>query len=440
MSNSNPTAPEAADRVSEPVSAPGTDPVRDGVRDGAPDTPPLDLAIVGGGLAGGLIALALHRLAPECRFALIEAGDTLGGNHRWSWFETDLDEAGRHLLDEFALNRWDAGYEISFPRYTKQLETGYRSLSSEVFHDTLIAELPAHMVRLSTRVDRIEADGVTLGDCSIIAATRVIDCRTFAPSDHLTGGWQVFLGQHIRCETPHGLTRPVIMDATVDQVAPYGNGGAYRFVYVLPLSDNEVFVEDTYYADAPKMDESVLHARTQDYARRHGWAGEVIAHETGILPVVTGGDFDAAQDAQRIEGVAMAGTRGGFTHPLTSYTLPFAVSNAIDIGDLLSREPDTTAAQLADFCARRADTHWQRTGFYRMLGRMLFEAAKPEKRVEVFEHFYGLDGALVERFYAARSSLMDRLRILSGRPPVAVPRAIRALLSRGVPFNLETKA
>lgn len=402
-----------------------------------PETEPIDLVVVGGGLAGGLIALALAAKAPGLRFCVIEAGKTFGGNHRWSWFESDLDPACTALLSAFELKRWDAGYEISFPRYQRQLGTGYRSLSSEDFHSALIELLPDDAVRLSTRVADLDADGVTLESGERMAARRVIDCRTFAASQHLAGGWQVFLGQHIKCEKPHGLTRPVIMDATVDQVAPYGNGGAYRFVYVLPLSEDEVFVEDTYYADAPRMDEDMLRGRTQGYAQRKGWRGAVIGEETGILPVVTGGDFAAAQDEQRIEGVAMAGTRGGFTHPLTSYTLPFAARNALDIADLLAREPDLTGSDLAEFCDARADAHWQDTGFYRMLGRMLFEAAHPDARVEVFQHFYNLDGALVERFYAARSSWIDRLRILSGKPPVAVPRAVRALLSRGTPLQVE---
>ena len=80
------------------------------------------------------------------------------------------------------------------------------------------------------------------------------------------------------------------------------------------------------------------------------------------------------------------------------------------------------------------------TSYYRMLSRMLFEAAEPHKRVVVFEHFYALRGALVERFYAGRSTWPDRLRILTGKPPVAIPRAIRALFSSGKPLNMETPA
>lgn len=404
-----------------------------------------DVIIVGGGLAGGLIALALHRHAPECRFLLVEAGRSLGGHHRWSWFATDIRPKARELMAGFALNGWDEGYDITFPSLGRTLPTSYRSLASAEFHAKLIAELPAERVLLGAKADTLDAGGVTLADGTRLAASRVIDCRPFRTSLHLAGGWQVFLGQHFRCETPHGLTRPVIMDASVDQIAPHGNGAAYRFVYVLPLSPTEVFVEDTYYADQPKMDAEVLKGRVAEYASRNGWKGEVIDQEAGILPVISGGDFKAAQAEIAIPGVALAGARGGFSHPLTSYTLPFAVDNALAIARLIKSRPALTGNELAAFCGRRAKRHWRATGYYRMLSRMLFEAAEPDKRVVVFEHFYALRGALVERFYAGRSTWPDRLRILTGKPPVSIPRAIRALFSPGKPLdtkplNMETTA
>ena len=396
---------------------------------------PHDLVIVGGGLAGSLIALALQRHAPGCRFLVIEAGRTFGGHHRWSWFETDIAPHARKLMEGFALNGWDEGYDITFPGYGRSLPTSYRSLASAEFHAKLIAELPAERVMLGTKAAGLDARGVTLADGTRITAKRVIDCRPFRASEHLAGGWQVFLGQHFRCEEPHGLTRPVIMDASVDQIAPYGNGAAYRFVYVLPLSPTEVFVEDTYYADQPKMDADVLKGRVAEYAHRRGWKGEVIDQEAGILPVVSGGNFAAAQAEIAIPGVALAGARGGFSHPLTSYTLPFAADNALAIAQVIAKRPDLSGEELAAFCARRAKRHWRATGYYRMLSRMLFEAAEPDKRVVVFEHFYALRGRLVERFYAGRSTWPDRLRILTGKPPVAIPRAIRALFSSGTPLD-----
>ncbi len=44
-----------------------------------------DLAIVGGGLAGGLIALAVKARAPSCDVRIVEGGTTLGGEHVWSF-------------------------------------------------------------------------------------------------------------------------------------------------------------------------------------------------------------------------------------------------------------------------------------------------------------------------------------------------------------------
>ncbi len=43
------------------------------------------------------------------------------------------------------------------------------------------------------------------------------------------------------------------------------------------------------------------------------------------------------------------------------------------------------------------------------------------------QRFYGLGETLIERFYAGQSSLADKLRILTGKPPVAIHKAIRCL-------------
>ena len=62
---------------------------------------------------------------------------------------------------------------------------------------------------------------------------------------------------------------------------------------------------------------------------------------------------------------------------------------------------------------------------------MLFKAAAPEERYRVMQRFYGLDARLIARFYAARSTAADKARVLIGRPPVPVGRAIRAIAGVG---------
>jgi lycopene beta-cyclase len=382
------------------------------------------IAIVGGGLAGGLIALALRRARPDLAVLLCEAGEALGGNHRWSWFESDLDAAGRALLAPFAKAEWD-GYEVRFPAYQRRLDARYNSLASHDFDAALRRELSQSTLRTGTPVAELGAEGIVLADGARISARAVIDCRETAPDGRLSGGWQVFMGRHLRTHKPHGLARPLVMDAGVEQ------HGAYRFVYTLPLGPDELFVEDTYYADSPELDRAALSERIDRYCARNGWAGEAIGGETGVLPVITGGDFPAWQAARATPGVARAGAGGGFVHPLTSYTLPFAVETALAI----AAQAELPGPQLAAMLASRARAHWRRTGFYRSLGRMLFQAAEPDRRYRVFERFYRLPQGLVERFYAARSTPLDKARVLIGKPPVSIPRALLALSSQGAPLT-----
>ncbi len=202
----------------------------------------IDVAIAGGGLAGGLVALALHRARPELRLALVEGGPTLGGNHRWSWFSPDLSPECAMLVEPFRTTVWNE-YDVRFPTYERTLSTGYNSLASHDFDAALRRLLPEVAVLTGRDIAELDERGIDLSDGTRLEARCVIDARGLGAVPHLRGGWQVFMGRVVETKTPHGIARPTIMDARVKQ------HGAYRFVYVLPLGANEVFVEDTYYAD-----------------------------------------------------------------------------------------------------------------------------------------------------------------------------------------------
>lgn len=388
-----------------------------------------DFAIVGGGLAGGLIALALHRARPDLSLVLIEPGEALGGNHRWSWFASDLSDPAAALLAGFRRSEWDQGYDVAFPGHSRHLATPYRSLASEDFDAALRRALPPGTIRRAAAAS-LHDRGVTLAGGEELAARAVIDCRGAVSAPELTGGWQVFMGRQLATHTAHGIARPTIMDARVTQ------HGGYRFVYVLPLGARELFVEDTYYQDTPVLDRRALSSRIDAYCAARGWHGDPLTHETGVLPVITGGDFAAYQAARRIPGVTVAGARGGFVHPLTSYTLPFAAETALAI----AAEADLPGAQLAALIEARARSHWRATTFYRRLGTMLFAAAEPQERTPVFERFYHLSESLIERFYAGRSTRLDQARVLCGKPPVPLGKALAALTGRRKVAALELAA
>lgn len=372
-----------------------------------------DLVIVGGGLAGGLVALAFAKWRPEVRVELLEAGPTFGGNHIWSFFASDLSADAAALVEPLLAARWQ-GYDIAFPARRRTLSTPYASITSQRL-DAVVRERLGDGARTNIAVHAVEMHGAVLAHGDRIDANAVLDARGAGREvAHYRGGWQKFVGQRWRTARPHGLTRPIVMDATVEQI------DGYRFVYVLPFADDELFIEDTYYSDTPNLDRDVVVARIAAYAATKAWVlTDCLGEERGCLPVVSGGDFDAVWPAD--DRVARVGTGAGAFQPTTGYSLPFAAESAVALAK------GWPFADLGSATRAMAKAQWQRGGFYRLLDKMLFGAAVPDQRYKILEHFYRLPEPVIERFYAGKSSLSDKMRVLSGRPPVPIGAAIRAL-------------
>jgi lycopene beta-cyclase len=377
------------------------------------------LLIAGGGLAGGLAALAMAKARPEVPILLVEEGERFGGDHIWSFFEPDVAEADRWLADPLVSHSWD-GYYVAFPGHSRKLKAGYRSIRSEQL-DRLIREtLRPDQYRLGTRIVAARDTELVLLGGEHIRADGVIDARGAANLSMLDLGWQKFVGREYRFAAPHGVDRPVIMDATVDQ------SDGYRFVYCLPFDAHTMLVEDTYYSDSSELDAALVGSRLDAYVAARGWRGaEVVREEQGVLPVAIGGDFGAFW---RVGGarVAKLGLRGGFFHPTTGYTLPDAIRTAV----LLTQQRDFAGAALHDLFEAQASALWRKRDFYRTLNTMLFRAAAPAERYRILERFYRLDPALIGRFYAGKSGMLDKMRILSGKPPVPLGKAVSALKQR----------
>ncbi|WP_380873822.1 hypothetical protein ACFB49_44010 [Sphingomonas sp. DBB INV C78] len=378
-----------------------------------------DLAIAGGGLAGALIALALAARRPELRVLLVEEGETIGGNHVWSFFHSDVADEDRWLLAPLVCHGW-RGYNIAFPQRRRRLGTPYYSILSERLDAVVRRTLRDDLVMTGRRIASLNKTTILIDGGDRVQAKAVIDARGPGDLGHLDLGWQKFLGQVVRLEEPHGLERPILMDATVAQV------DGYRFVYVLPIDETRLLIEDTYYSDDTDLDPEVIADRILAYAEGKGWEiAEIERQETGVLPVALGGDFDAYWQSGG-KDVAKAGVRAGLFHPTTGYSLPDAVRTAMFVAGLDKPASRSLHEEMHDF-ARKT---WEERGFYRLLDRMLFRAADPDARYKVMQRFYGLDRDLIERFYAAQSTKGDRFRILAGRPPVPVTRAIRVMKER----------
>jgi lycopene beta-cyclase len=373
------------------------------------------IVIVGGGLAGSLTALSLQEKRPDLPILLIEAGERFGGNHTWSFFDDDIPPGASELVSALAPTRWPR-HRVSFPSFERELSFGYNSVSSSALDMLVRNRLAPESFRLGTKVRVIAHDGVTLRSGEQIAAHAVIDAR--GPERDMPGlelGWQKFVGIELAAKLGD-VDCATIMDATLPQI------GGYRFLYILPFSADRVLVEDTYYSLSADLDTKEITSRVRELSRSNGISGEEIRHEAGILPIVIGGRPDRFWPVD--DRIARLGLKGGFFHQTTGYSFGMAIGMA----DALSRQKGSLdGAFLAHWTRARFLEHWDKSRYYRMLNKMLFHAAHPAKRYRIFEHFYRQPPDLIGRFYSGALTNHDKLKIVWGRTPVPVGKAMAAI-------------
>ncbi|KGJ03947.1 lycopene beta-cyclase CrtY [Paracoccus sphaerophysae] len=367
--------------------------------------------IVGAGLAGSLAALALRAARPGLPVTLLDAAPGPSDRHTWSFHHPDLPPVWRDRLAPGLRASWSL-QEVRFPDHGRVLEAGYASLDGRGLAQ-LVAGSGATTLWSRTAAE-VLAHAVTLSGGTRLTADAVLDARGLRPSRHLVAGYQKFVGVEYEMDAPHGVICPLIMDAKVPQL------DGYRFVYLLPFSPTRLLIEDTRYSDGAGLAEPDLIAAITDYAAVHGWQGREVRRERGVLPIALAHDaagFWAAQD-----GAVPIGLRAGLFHPVTGYSLPVAVQ----VADVIAAADPTTAAIRAavrDFALRKA--HGDR--FLRLLNRMLFRGCAPDERRRVLSRFYRLPEPLIERFYAGRLTTLDKLRIVTGKPPIPIRDALPCL-------------
>ena len=250
---------------------------------------PYDYALVGGGLQNGLIALALRAHQPRARIAMIERGAAPGGNHTWCFHAGDLPPGAAVWIEPLVVARWP-GYDVAFPDHRRRLDSPYACISSERLAARVTEALDVQGSRLVVRSTAlvveptsvvVRADG---GEISDVRATVVIDARGPDRAAIPGGGWQKFVGLELRLARPHGLARPMLMDATV----PQRDGS--RFFYVLPLAPDRVLVEDTYFSDGTYLDVAAVREEVSAYAAARFEVAAIEREEVGVLPLPWRGD------------------------------------------------------------------------------------------------------------------------------------------------------
>jgi lycopene beta-cyclase len=375
-----------------------------------------DVAFVGGGLASVLAASMLLERKPSLRVLLVEREPRLGGNHTWCFHAADLPRAAARVVAPLIVQHWD-GYEVRFPARTRRLASPYACITSERLDQVATARLrsaPNASLIVGHDVRELAPQQLTLDDGRRFRAALVIAAtgpeRTLA-----RGGYQKFFGMEL--DAPgHGIEEPVLFDACIAQ------RDGFRFMYLLPLAPDRLLVEETFFSDGRALDEQASEQAIFDYcATREIAVRGVRRSERGLL-VMPWNDADFSASARPL----LAGYQAGLFHPVTGYSFPLAVRFAVALADSdlaqLVHEPER-ASPLSEFARAQA----AQRPFLRLLTRLLFTGFAPEQRYNVLSHFYRLPAALIERFYAAELTPLDRARVFFGAPPrgFSLGRALR---------------
>jgi lycopene beta-cyclase len=365
-----------------------------------------DIVIVGAGLSGCLTALALRASRPNVNVCLLEQAAAPAGNHTWCFHEPDLPQGIPLWLEPAIAWRW-RGYDVRFPKFVRQFASAYFGVSSERLREVVVSQLGEKLI-CGAQVLDLQQNCVTLAGGEKLQATLVLDCRGQFRESPVA--YQKFYGLKIRLHKPHGIAKPVIMDATVPQL------DGFRFVYVLPLGKQELLVEDTRYSDSATIDLKHFKTEIQSYAAKQGWhVAAELGDEIGALPIPL---LNCPQPGR--DEVLKLGAAAGLFNAVTGYSFPNAMHTAVWVA---------THHDQPDFVEKAhayIHSHWRAGAYLRRLNNMLFLAAKPQQRRNIMERFYEHPTATIERLYSGRLTFKDKVRILCIRPPVTLGAAARA--------------
>ncbi len=385
----------------------------------------VELAIIGGGLAGLSLALALAEQGERCpRTLILEARPHYKRDRTWSYWRVH-----GHAFESAVRASWTRCLVRGDGRsiHLDAGDTPYETVDADHVYALAQEKLRGHpriTLQLGTPIEALQetSDGVDiiLADRTVTAKlcvdTRPPRWPAAQAAGHLPEGLvQAFAGYEIETEKPcFDPGEVVIMD-----FHPVTHADEMRFMYVLPYTPHRALVEDTRFtpvADVkPPLDD--LSTVIEDYV---GSPFTVHYTEVGCLPMIS----DLGKQPARPSGnILRAGTAGGALRPSSGYGFLAIQRQTRRLAGAMAQHGLVPGALQAALAPRPGWLTYLDRIFLRVLQRDISLAPHLFTRL-----FHRADTAQAIRFLADTGSPADALAVVRSmpKPPFLVAAALLA--------------
>jgi lycopene beta-cyclase len=309
---------------------------------------------------------------------LLEQGPTIGGEHTWCHFATDVDAVEAGWLRPLIVHRW-SGYEVRFPGHSRHLPTDYLAITSQRLHQVVSADARRRRLAVGHGVRRQSAPG---------DPGRRPDHRGGRGDRRPRSAQEPQPGPGLPEVRRPGRApdRPARPDPA-DHHGRHGLAGGRLPLRLRAAAGRHAAADRGHPLQRrPGPGPPALRAAIAAYAKAQGWTiAKVEREEDGVLPIALGGDIDAYWREARPH-IAEVGLRAALFQPTTGYSLP----DAARLAETVAALPRITSASVRACVETQSKTVWRRRRFLRLLNRMLFRACAPQDRYKVLERFYRL--------------------------------------------------
>ena len=340
--------------------------------------------ILGGGLWGSLLAYRLKTALPHIPFKLYERSSVLGGRETYTFYGSDIDQLAKTWLRPFITTSWSS-HRVRFPKFEKLIDNSFHLISSDQIDSVVRSFLPSDVLCLNNEMSaRLALD----------EASFVIDTRNIC--GYKKCGFQKNFAIEVELENPHNLNEPVLMDSTISQ------RDNFRCIHYLPLSENRILIKDQRYSANKEINLSEMKLDLMKVLDFYDWkVTRVIREESSCraMPI--------SSPLFRQEGRVI--NLAGIFHDTTGCSIPAAtrlidklVATSFRLGEL--KEVVSTF---------RNELESDRK-FFRFLNKSFIDTAADSNFF--YQDIYQMPHPLIERFLRGRLTIMDRSRILLGRP------------------------